>query len=134
MDSDSAADLRSAISRSYYAAFLVGSEALRAFGFRVPESPGAHEGLARRLSNCANSEVKLAGRKLQDLRARRLDADYRMSNTNVEKKANAKIIVEQSRQVIEALDTVWPNDEKEEIVSSILHYETTVLGTFWRSP
>src|SRR5438067_12577797 len=70
------AEWRSACSRGYYAAFHVARQLLLGLGFLVPQADRAHGYLWLRLSNAGVTEVRRAGRLLNDLRRERNRADY----------------------------------------------------------
>jgi hypothetical protein len=67
---------RTAISRTYYAAFHVGHRLLRDLRFTVPRADRAHQYLVFRLSNSSEATVEQAGRDLETLRRLRNRADY----------------------------------------------------------
>src|SRR3954453_10141417 len=70
------ADWRTAVSRAYYAAFLVAVELFRVAGFVVPADRRAHQFVYLRLNNCGRAEVVEAAEWLSALRDRRNRADY----------------------------------------------------------
>jgi uncharacterized protein (UPF0332 family) len=75
------ASWRTAVSRSYYAAFHKARAVLIACGFVVPDGEQAHAYLWRRLSNSKEPSVDRAGRDLQDLRRHRNWADYDLTRS-----------------------------------------------------
>lgn len=70
------ADWRTAVSRAYYAAFLVAVELFREAGFVLPPDQKAHQYVYERLNNCGRTEVIDAAERLRDLRIWRNRADY----------------------------------------------------------
>jgi hypothetical protein len=73
------ADWRTAVSRAYYAAFLLATEVLREAGFAVPQDGNAHTHVYLRLSNCGRAEVVTAAQRLWHLREARNWAENNMT-------------------------------------------------------
>lgn len=71
-------EVRTAISRSYYAAFHVSKNFLKEIGFEIKDGPSGHQEVNSHLNNSRMAEIISAASKLGDLRSRRIDADYRL--------------------------------------------------------
>jgi hypothetical protein len=84
------ADFRTSISRAYYAAYLVGVDALTHIGAVPHAGPGGHSEVANSLIASGDDAVVDAGRALSDLHTRRIHADYRMARTDVETRTSAQ--------------------------------------------
>lgn len=93
---------RSAVSRAYYAAFLVACELFDQAGFSLPNDQRIHAYLWMRLSNCGRGEVMEVGGTLQDLRRQRGRADYDM-RWELDHKQARKLVADAS-DVIRVLD------------------------------
>jgi hypothetical protein len=65
------ADWRSAVSRSYYAAFHVARTLFQRLGFVVPQGESAHGYLWLRLANSGHPDTRNAGNDLNHLRGLR---------------------------------------------------------------
>jgi len=111
---------RSAVSRAYYAAFHVAREPFDVLGFVVPKAERAHAYLWLRLSNCADADVQLAGRELNDLRGDRNQADYDFKRPLPQAVAAGQ--VRAAEKVIEALDTSSLEPKRAVIVEAIKTY------------
>jgi uncharacterized protein (UPF0332 family) len=59
-----AAELRTAISRAYYAAFHSACPFLTDAGFTPPRTATAHDEVQKRLNNCGQKEVQSAAAQL----------------------------------------------------------------------
>ena len=95
-----AAELRTAISRAYYATYHVGVTLLEAMGFRLSSGPAGHGEVRNRLSNSGDPEVMRVGTQLGQLHSQRIAADYRLRNTNVENPKTAQAVVQQARRMM----------------------------------
>src|SRR3954471_15245037 len=72
-------DCRTAVSRAYYAAFLVAREYLESqLGFVLTEKGACHVALQKALKASKHSAVVVIGVSLSSLYSQRLDADYDM--------------------------------------------------------
>lgn len=78
------AELRTAISRAYYATYHVSVALLEAMGFRLSSGPAGHGEVRNRLSNSGDPEVMRVGSQLGQLQSQRIAADYRLHNISVE--------------------------------------------------
>jgi hypothetical protein len=72
------ADLRTSISRAYYAAYNVAVEVLIQIGAVLNAGLGGHSEVANCLIASGDNDVRDAGRAMSDLHTRRIHADYRM--------------------------------------------------------
>ncbi len=98
------AALRSAISRSYYAAHHVVREFVDAAGIRVPGSGVGHQFLINLLGEAGDPELQETGRSLGDLYSRRLDADYRLSARDTEQPSTARFYVDLAGGIIKEVE------------------------------
>jgi len=116
---------RTAISRTYYAAFHVGCRLFRDLGFTVPRSDRAHSYLWLRLSNCSHSPTQYAAVKLQQLREARNRADYddRFQITQ----AQAQRYVQDAEDIIRELDVAALEPTRTQITDAMKIYEQQVL-------
>lgn len=74
-------DLRSAISRAYYAAYNCCIQSLRDIGFQFGKDFPAHEKVYQYLHNTGLADIEATARALNLLRKRRNRADYDMAST-----------------------------------------------------
>jgi hypothetical protein len=98
------ATCRSAISRAYYAAFLVALEFLDRINVVVSRSPQAHVTVQHALNNCGSPALTAASTKLGALHSERLAADYDLARPNPERPAQAVAMLTLAQEVIDRLD------------------------------
>ena len=99
-----AAEFRSSISRSYYAVFHVGVDILNDIGIKVDTGPASHGDVVQKLNHTNDRELKIVGSQLNDLRSARIQADYRLNDTNIENPDKAKAVVQQATNLIAKVD------------------------------
>lgn len=116
------AEIRTAISRSYYSVFNVGVALLKEMGFSVSKGSNAHGDVEHKLGNSGNIEIEKVGNQLASLRSKRIEADYRLNKTNIENRKTAQALVLQAKRMIQTLDTFVSGSEKKKIKKSIQEY------------
>ena len=117
------ADIRTAISRAYYAVFNVGVEILKECGFAISEGPGGHGEVRNRLNNSGDPEVVKVGSKLKDLHSRRIHADYRLARKEEENQKVAQALVELAGKMIRILDECRFEPKRFQITRAIRDWE-----------
>jgi len=122
------AEIRTAISRAYYATHNIGVEILEEMGFRISEGPSGHGDVWNRLSNSGNSEVMKVGSQLSGLYTMRIHADYRLARKDVENQKTAQGLVEQANRMIKILDENCSGLKKTQIIKAIQDWERKVSG------
>ena len=122
------AEIRTAISRAYYATHNVGAEILSAVGCRISEGPSGHGDVWNRLSNSGDSEIMKVGSQLSNLYAMRIHADYRLYRTDVENQKTAQGLVEQANRMIKILDENFSGSKRTQIIKAIKDWERKVSG------
>ena len=122
------AEIRTAISRAYYATHNVGVQILGEMGFRISEGPSGHGDVWNRLSNSGNSEVMKVGSQLSDLYTMRIHADYRLARKDVENQKTAQGLVKQANRMIKILDENCSGLKKTQIIKAIQDWEQKVFG------
>lgn len=123
VDGASPAEVRTAISRAYYATFHVGAEILRGMGFRISQSAKGHDDVQKRLSNSGDPEVMRVGSQLVDLRHRRNEADYDLNREATENPKTARGIVEQANRMIQTLDLCRQGSKCTQVIQAIRDWE-----------
>ena len=127
----SESEWRCAVGRAYYAAFHQARDLLQALGFQIPRAEFVHASLWKRLLSCGRSSVGTAGSKLHQLRSVRNRADYDVVIDFP--KQNAIAAVETSRQILDAFETLTPED-RQAALDVMAAYERDVLReTTWRA-
>src|SRR4051794_40201099 len=96
---------RSAISRSYYAAFHVARQLLEPH-FHFPADASAHVKVRRLLSYADSEDLQIVSTELDNLRATRNAADYDLSRSDVEGRASARHEVNVAGEQIRMLKLV----------------------------
>jgi len=119
-----AADIRSAISRAYYAVFNVGAEILAELGFRVSKGANAHGEVRHRLSNSGDLDVVKVGSQLGDLQSRRIQADYQLKQKDIENQKLAQAFVELAGKMIQTLDQCRSEPRRLQIINAIQEWES----------
>jgi uncharacterized protein (UPF0332 family) len=115
----SAADIRTSISRSYYAAFHVGAAALRTIGVNIGRGAAAHGEVVHCLGNSGQSQLTLLAFVLSDLHTVRNRADYQLDKADVEQSAKAVAIATQAESFIQSLDQIFSGPDRESIRQAI---------------
>lgn len=125
------ADWRSAVSRAYYAAFHMAREFMSDLGFTTPRADPAHAFLWRRLGNCGQVPLALAGSRLNQLRGERNRADYDLNVDFAWKDAQAA--VKSAALIITALRTLSAED-RQLATEAMKAYERDILReSTWRN-
>lgn len=133
MQGGSEAEWRTAVSRGYYAVFLVARALFVDLGFRVPRASRAHAYLWMRLSNTGVPQVDAAGAALNDLQGERNTADYDIRLTLAQ--ADALVLVQAARRVIQQLDDCRIEPLRTQVRDAMRDYERHVLGDItWQGP
>lgn len=122
--SATAADLRTAISRAYYAAFNTGLEHLAKLN-QAWENLN-HGEVARYLSNSGNSDIETAGKNLERLHSLRITADYRMRDPRPENKDTVIFWIRRTRNIVDLLDQ---HCHGAAVANGIREYERKIRGT-----
>ena len=120
--SEDPADLRTAISRAYYAVYHVAREMLESASFRISKGPAGHAEVFRCLSNCGIPELQRMSSDLGDLRSRRNDADYDLKNEYVELPSTARYYAKTSENIIRALEACQNEPQRSKLISGVKLY------------
>jgi len=121
-------EFRSAISRAYYAAFHVGRNVLKKMGFSIYQNATGHEEVYQHLCNSGDDELAKAASKMNDLRAIRNNADYKLNRSDVEKKRNARMHVQQAERLIETIEKRCQSEKRSEIIIAIQEWKDLLSG------
>jgi len=128
------ADWRSAVSRSYYAAFHVANDFMRQCGFHVPQSGDAHGHAWIRLVNSQDARLTRAGRDLNRLRQDRNWADYDLTQPLPHKLAADSVQNAQTLVAILERALTWPS-LLGQVIPVMRDFERDVLGDVtWQGP
>ena len=120
------ADLRTAVSRAYYAAFNAGLEHLARLN---PAWERLNHGeVARYLSNSGNPDIETAGKNLERLHRMRITADYRMRDPKLKNKNTVMFWLRRARDIIDSLDQYCHGSA---VINGIERYERKIRGR-WR--
>jgi hypothetical protein len=120
---DGPAECRSAVSRAYYYAFHISLQFVEGCGIPLPKSAEAHAKLIMCLKNCSNLDLDSAGTALNELRAARNLADYRLDDPEYEQAKNARSKLLVAKQVVSwvsAASVVETRDPMRAYASNIL--------------
>ena len=123
-----AAEIRTAVSRAYYATHNVGTEILTRMGFEIQEGPGGHGDVWRRFSNSGDNELMRVGSQLRELHTRRIHADYRLERKEIEDQKTGQTLVEQAKRMIQILDGCSSEPRRTLVTRAIQEYERKISG------
>jgi len=123
---DKPVNCRTAINRSYYAAYNVAVNLLGKSGVIVPKSGAGHGKVGKCLGNCGIKSLEEAQSKLSNLYSDRIKADYRLTNKAVEKKANAFKAVFRSEELIKTFDKYNSKEKRKKISEGIKIYNQKI--------
>lgn len=122
------AKIRTAISRAYYAVFLIGLELLNGeLGFGIPTHK-AHKEIKYCLSNSGDTEFKKVSSKFGILQSNRVSADYHPERTGVENLNNAQSLVILAGSIIKTMRADIVEPRRSQIIKSIQDYRRDILG------
>ena len=113
---------RTAINRSYYAAYNVAVNLLEKSDVIIPKSGPAHGVVGRYLGNCGIKALEEAQSHLSFLYGNRIKADYRLTDKAVEKKDNALKAILSSEILIKTFDRYNSKEERKKILEGIEIY------------
>lgn len=122
------AELRSATSRAYYAAFHVVHDFLRSIGISLIMAPESHAKVCYILENSGDAELSEAGRVLSSLRRERNLADYDLTKRQAE---SAKVVgnnIRYAKDIIDCIDGNSSDGKKPAAYTAIREYAKRVLG------
>ena len=106
---DGAPECRTAISRAYYAVFLVASAYLDRVGFAVQNTPAAHLAVQYAFNNAGDAVLRKIATDLGKLHAKRRAADYELKNLSPEQLSYAQEVIKTAADDIAWLDDVREN-------------------------
>ena len=122
----SAAEIRTAVSRAYYATFHVGIELLESMEFRISKGPSGHGEVRDHLSNGGAPEIQAVGQQLSDLHSKRIRADYRLDRRDVENRKTALADIEQANRMIQTLDELREEPKRSQVITSIQQWRNRI--------
>jgi len=95
-----AADFRSSISRAYYAVYHLARQVLNdQMQFYCRSGGNEHQWVHRHYANCTNADARDTGRVIQNMHDARKNADYDLSDADVETEAAARLALERAEEV-----------------------------------
>ncbi|MBU1368576.1 MAG: hypothetical protein ABIK98_15790 [Pseudomonadota bacterium] len=112
-------ELRTAISRSYYAVYNLGIKLLKDMGFTISKKLDVHVFMRRHFKYSGDIELIEAAEKIKHLKNKRQHADYELDRTDVEKQQNAKAHVYSADRVIKTLEKQCSGKNRDQIIKNI---------------
>ncbi|MGI8982139.1 MAG: hypothetical protein ACR2FY_23150 [Pirellulaceae bacterium] len=125
------AEWRSSISRAYYSAFHAACGLVESIDVTLPLGASAHQKVTYCLQQSQDSELAVAGSKLNAFREARNGADYRLKDSQFASKKSAELYLAIARQIIVAIST---RDADPEVRRSIRQYARDMLKLQVRGP
>jgi uncharacterized protein (UPF0332 family) len=122
LKNDKPINYRTAINRSYYAAYHVAVNLLEKSDVPIPKSGSGHGVVRRYLGNCGIKVIEEAQSKLSNLYSDRIKADYKLTNKAVEKKANAIKAIYSSENIITTFDKYNSKGNRKKMSEGIKDY------------
>jgi hypothetical protein len=111
--SGSEVDRRSAVSRSYYAAYHVAKTLIaEKCGVVLSKTADSHQTVQRCLMNSQQTQLRAAGSRLESLRLERNCADYNLADSRFEIPDTAGFDVESANRVFELIDAALSNPQE----------------------
>ena len=96
-------------------------------GFSIVQNAFAHEEAYRHLNNSGDDELAKAASKMNDLRTRRIHADYELNRADVEEKNNARMLVHQAARLIETIERRCNSEGRNQIIEAIQDWKSRIL-------
>jgi len=114
------AEIRTAISRAYYAIFNLAAQFLVNVGLTLPKN-NVHVAVQHRLQNCVDIEVTKVGSKLTDLHTKRIQADYRLNDKSIENQKTALAVIAQVDQMMRLVQNCLADKPRCELIVRAIH-------------
>jgi hypothetical protein len=92
-------------------------------GFQIPNGPGGHGAVYHRFLGSEDGGIKRVGSQLGELLGKRIHADYRMKEENVETQKTARMYVRQAERMIRILDGCRSEPRRTKIIEAIRKWE-----------
>lgn len=113
------------MSRAYYGSFHLALQFLEELGIAVPRDHGE---VCRCLLQSGHADCHEAGRKLSDLQADRVRADYRLNDTAIERPLAARLGVERAHEFRSLLALCKQEPSRTQIQTGIDAYRQRIRG------
>lgn len=130
---------RDAISRSYYASFLVGLQFLDSIKLTVAQNSSSHITVQHALNNSGDARLVAIGSKLGKLHSERLIADYEPNRVACEKAGLAEAMLVRAEEIINGLDELSAGKSSSpfdavKVANSILNWASLTKKNLHRKP
>jgi uncharacterized protein (UPF0332 family) len=130
---------RSAISRAYYAVFLLAREFVEELGIETRRIPNPHATLQQALRNSGVLSLERLANSLRNLAADRAEADYDLRSTDVESLARVQDVIGSAQAAILQLDIIRagrlsPPLDRGATADAILKWARENGKPLWRKP
>lgn len=122
LEENTPAKCRTAVSRAYYAVYNFSVEILKDMGFQVAAGPGGHGQVINYFSNAGDRGLSEVGVQMSRLRAKRINADYRLANASWESHSYAEIAVRQATVMLEMVGRCLSGPRRDVIIQGIKEY------------
>lgn len=116
------AEIRTAISRAYYAIFNMAAQFLVNLGVIIPRT-NVHVAVQQRLQNCGDLEITKVGSQLTELHTKRIQADYRLSEKSIENQKTALAVIMQVDRMMGLVENCLAEPRRQLIIAAIQKWE-----------
>jgi uncharacterized protein (UPF0332 family) len=116
------AQIRTAISRTYYAIFNLAVQFLTGLGFVLPRN-NKHVAVQRWLQNSADLDIVRVGSQLTDLASKRVQADYDLDDESIESRKTALTVIAQVDRMMQTVEKCLPDEPRRaDITKAVREY------------
>ena len=120
--------LRSAVSRSYYAAYNCSNQLFGELGFHFGKDSSAHDKVYAYLNNSAIKEMVVVADDLRYLRKRRNSADYDMKSKEYQNHIDCQLDVARAQAVILQIEKYAKEPLRTQLKNGLRAYHAIING------
>jgi uncharacterized protein (UPF0332 family) len=118
---DDEAARRTSISRAYYALYHHVRECLVSLGIPITTEPKEHQRMVRYLKNSGIDDAKYVGEQMNDIREKRNNADYKLSDSSFNKNT-CDLYCSKAETLFDQLDSM----DKQSLKNGLIQYAKLV--------
>lgn len=122
------AEIRTSISRAYYANHHMGRYVLKELTLEIKKSRNIHNEVISYFSNCGVPAIVEVGSKIANFKGWRHRADYELDDKNIERPTQAQNTVIVSKQVFQELSNCLEEPKKDEVYNGIMQWKASIIA------